>query len=103
VPAAPPPEPAFKPGGDGLSLALVGIPGFQALMDFQKALSSMPQVAGASVERYQEGDSRILVHLREEVTASQLAGWLRSSTPYSLSVEESRPDVSRLRLKVLPA
>jgi hypothetical protein len=96
-------EPSFQPGGEGVSLALSAVPGFQALMDMQKALSSMPQVSGASVERYQEGDSRILLHLKSPVTASEIAGWLRSSTQYATVVEEAKPELSRLRMKVVPA
>jgi hypothetical protein len=104
-PAAPPAanEPSFPAGGEGVSLALISVPGFQALMEIQKALTAMPQVAGASVERYQEGDARVLVHLSAPVTASEVAGWLRSSTPYAAVVEEAKPELSRLRLKVVPA
>ncbi len=95
-----PAEAAFHPGGEGIGLAISGVPGFQALMDVQKALSSMQQVAGASVERYNEGDSRILVHLRAPVTATEIAGAIRAATQYSAAVEESRPELSRLRMKI---
>jgi hypothetical protein len=96
-------EAPFQPGGEGVSLALAAVPGFQALMDIQKALSSMPQVSGASVERYQEGDSRILLHLSAAVTASEIASWLRGSTQYATVVEEAKPELSRLRMKIVPA
>jgi hypothetical protein len=95
-----PPEAAFHPGGEGVGLAIGGVPGFQALMDIQKALASMPQVAGASVERYNEGDSRILVHLRSPVTGSEIAAAIRSATQQPVAVEESRPELSRLRMKI---
>jgi hypothetical protein len=101
--AAPAAEPPFQPGGEGVSLTLGAVPGFQALMDIQKALTSMPQVSGASVERYQEGDSRILVHLNAPVTASEIAAWLRSATQYATVVEEAKPELSRLRMKIVPA
>ncbi len=78
---APAPEASFQPGGEGVSLALAAVPGFQALMDIQKALASMPQAAGASVERYQEGDSRILLHLKSPVTASEIAAWVAQLNP----------------------
>jgi hypothetical protein len=100
-----PPVPAetpFSPTPEGLSLTLTGIPGFQALMEVQKAISAMEQVAGASVERYQEGDSRLLVHLNAPVTATEIADWLRSSTPYTPAVEESKPELSRLRMRIAP-
>ncbi len=101
--AAAPPETPFRPGGEGLSLALAGLPGFQALMEVQKALSSMEQVAGASVERYQEGDSRLLVHLRSAVTASEVQSWIGANTPFNVVVEESKPELSRLRLRIVSA
>ena len=97
-----PDEPAFLPGGEGISVALAGVPGFQALMDIQKALLTIEAVAGASVERFQEGDSRILLHLRTPVTATGLAEALRAATPYAFTVEESHPELQRLRLKIVP-
>ena len=95
-------EAAFQPGGEGLTVVLTGVPGFQGLMEIQKALAAMEQVAGASVERYQEGDSRMLLHLGQALTASQLTAWIRSSTQYAATVEESKPELSRLRLKITP-
>ena len=104
APGAPPPpaETPFRPGGEGLSLALAGLPGFQALMEIQKVLSSMEQVAGASVERYQEGESRLLVHLKAPVTAGEIIAWLRTNTPYAAVIEDSKPELSRLRMKIGP-
>ncbi|HXH22062.1 MAG TPA: hypothetical protein VNN10_08530 [Dehalococcoidia bacterium] len=101
--AAVPAETPFRPGADGLSLTLTGLPGFQALMEVQKAVSAMEQVAGVSVERYQEGDSRLLVHLTAPVTATEIADWLRRSTPFTAAIEDSKPEMSRLRLRIAPA
>jgi hypothetical protein len=95
-------EPSFPAGGEGLSLTLSAVPGFQALMEIQKALLSLDEVAGASVERFQEGDSRILLQLRAPVTATSLADALRAASGYALVIEESRPELLRLRLKVVP-
>jgi hypothetical protein len=95
-------EPTFQPGGEGISLNLASVPGFQALMDIQKALISLDQVAGASVERFQEGDSRVLVQLRTPVTANELAAALTRTTGHQFAVEEARPELMRLRLKILP-
>lgn len=97
----PPAEPTFPAGGEGVSLSLAGVPGFQALMDLQKALIALEQVEGASVERFQEGDSRILLQLRGPVTAEALAEDLRSATGHNIVVEESRPELLRLRLKIV--
>jgi hypothetical protein len=100
-PAAAVAEPAFQPGGEGISLNLSAVPGFQALMDIQKALIALEQVAGASVERFQEGDSRILLQLRSPLTAADLAHALTSATGHQIAVEESRPELMRLRLKIV--
>jgi hypothetical protein len=94
-------EPAFQPGGEGISLNLSSVPGFQALMDIQKALIAMEQVAGASVERFQEGDSRVLVQLSSPLTASDLALALTRATGHQFAVEEARPELMRLRLKIV--
>ena len=100
-PALEPQEPLFRPGGEGVSLGIGGVPGFQVLMDIQKALMSFPQVSSASVERFQEGDSRIQIQLREAVSASQLASALGETTGHSFAVEEARPELMRLRLKIV--
>ncbi len=94
-------EPTFQPGGEGISLNLSSVPGFQALMDIQKALIAMDQVTGASVERFQEGDSRVLVQLRTPLTAADLAAALTRATGHQFAVEEARPELMRLRLKIL--
>jgi hypothetical protein len=102
--AAPEPvEPAFTPGGEGISVTLTAVPGFQALMDIQKALMAMEQVVSASVERFQEGDSRLLLHLRLPISASEIAAGLRAATGHAVAVEEARPELLRLRLKIVPS
>jgi uncharacterized phage infection (PIP) family protein YhgE len=93
--------PSFHPGGEGVTLAVSCVPGFQALMDIHKALQAMDQVASASVERFQEGESRILVQLRSPVSASEVASGLHGATGHALAVEEARPEVMQLRLKVI--
>jgi hypothetical protein len=62
----------------------------------------MEQVAGASVERYQEGESRLLVHLKAPLTAGEIVAWLRTNTPYTAIVEDSNTELSRLRMKIGP-
>ena len=94
-------EPAFQPGGEGIALSLTSVPGFQALMDFQKALIAMEQVNSASVERFQEGDSRIQLQLSAPLTADAIASALTNTTGHACVVEESRPELMRLRLKVV--
>ncbi len=93
-------EPAFLPGGEGLTVVFTGVPGFQSLMDIQKAFTALPSVASASVERYQEGDSRILVALGAPVTGSELVKAIGEGAGLNASIEEARPETSRLRLKI---
>jgi hypothetical protein len=96
-----PAEPVFRPGGEGVSLTVVAVPGFQVLMDIQKALLLIEQVSGASVERFQEGDSRLLLQLRAPISAAEVAGALGHHTGHAFAVEESRPELMRLRLKIV--
>jgi hypothetical protein len=102
--AVPPPvsEPAFQAGGEGVTLILSEVPGFQALMDIQKALHGIEQVASASVERFQEGDSRLLLLLSGPITGTDLASALNRATGYTIVIQESRPELLRLHLKLLP-
>ncbi len=105
--AQPAPEPRvgetpFAPGGEGITLVLGSVPGFQGLMEIQKGLTGMEQVAGASVERYQEGESRILLHLKAHVTASEITEAIQDATGFAAIVEESKPELFRLRLKIIP-
>jgi hypothetical protein len=99
----PEPEPSFLPGGEGVSLILTAVPGFQSLMDIQKALIALGQVEGVSVERFQEGESRLLLHLSAAVTANHLVEVLHLATNQAVMIEESRPELSRLRLKIVPS
>ena len=103
APVAPPEpaEPMFQPGGEGISLAIGEVPGFQVLMDIQKALMAFDQVSSASVERFQEGESRIQLHLRAAVSGAQLATGLGGATGHSFAIEDSRPELMRLRLKIV--
>jgi hypothetical protein len=100
---ASPPEAAFQPGGEGVSLMIVSVPGFQALMEIQKALTGLAQVAHASVERFQEGDSRLLVNLSGPITATELVTSLIRATGQAMAIEDSKPELARLRVKVVPS
>jgi hypothetical protein len=100
---ASPPEASFQPGGEGVSLMIVSVPGFQALMEIQKALTNLEQVAHASVERFQEGDSRLLVNLSAPITATELVTSLIRATGQAMAIEDSKPELARLRVKVVPS
>ncbi len=101
--APPPPpeetEPAFVPDGEGLTLVISAVPGFQGLMEVQRALTRIPAIEGASVERYFDGEARIVLTLRESITAGRLLEALTQATGQQLQLEESRPEAMRIRVR----
>jgi hypothetical protein len=101
--APPPPpeetEPAFAPGGEGLTLVISAVPGFQGLMEVQRALTRISAIEGASVERYFDGEARIVLTLREPITAGRLLETLVQATGQQLQLEESRPESMRMRVR----
>jgi hypothetical protein len=102
TPTAPPEEvaePAFIPGGEGLTVVISSVPGFQGLMEAQRALMRLPAIEGASVERYFDGEARIVLTLREPITASLIVETLSQSAEQAVQIEESRPDALRLRVR----
>jgi len=92
-------EPAFIPGDQGLILVISSVPGFQGLMEVQRALSRVPAIEGASVERYFDGEARIVLMLREPITAEHLLETLAQATGQQLQLEESRPESMRMRVR----
>lgn len=96
-----PEEPRFEPNGRPVGIVLAAVPGFQGLMDAQRALSTMPAAVGASVVGYKNGEAAIEVVLREPVSARQIVDGLRDSTGHQLLIEEARPDDFRLRLRFI--
>ena len=92
-------EPAFAPNGEGLTLVISAVPGFQGLMEVQRALARIPAIEGASVERYFDGEARIVLTLREPITAGRLLEALKEATGQQLQLEESRPESMRIRVR----
>ena len=92
-------EPAFAPNGEGLTLVISAVPGFQGLMEVQRALTRISAIEGASVERYFDGEARIVLTLREPITAPRLLEALTQATGQQLQVEESRPESMRIRVR----
>jgi hypothetical protein len=92
-------EPAFMPSSEGLTLVISSVPGFQGLMEAQRALTRMPAIEGASVERYFDGEARVVLTLSQPVTASRLVETLSQATGQQAEVEESRPEANRLRVR----
>jgi hypothetical protein len=94
-----PAEPQFAAGGEGIQLLISAVPGFQGLMEVQRALTHMPAVEGASVERYLDGEARIVLLLREPLTARRIADGLAEYIGEPLTIEEARPEALRLHLR----
>ncbi len=92
-------EPQFQPGDGAIGVVLVALPGFQGLMDAQRALSNLPEAEGASVVAYKNGEASLELVLREPVTASRLVEALSDSVNQRLLIEESQPEALRLRLR----
>ena len=97
--SATPAEPQFQPGETPLGVVLAAVPGFQGLMDIQRALSGLPQTDGASVVAYKNGEASLEVVLNAPVAARQIVEGLRESTGEQLLIEESRPEAGKLRLR----
>jgi hypothetical protein len=101
-PQLPEMEPAFAPGGEGLDVTIADVPGFQGLMELQRALIRLPQVQSAAVRRYQDDEAAIQLVLSQPMTASAIADGVSAGTGKRLFVDEARPDTLRLRLRFLP-
>ena len=94
-----PAEPQFQSGGEAVGVVLAAVPGFQGLMDAQRALSNLPEAEGVSVVAYKNGEASLEMVLREPVTASRVVEALSASANQPLLIEESRPEALRLRLR----
>jgi hypothetical protein len=68
-------------------------------MEVQRALTHMPAVEGASVERYLDGEARIILLLREPLTAGRIADGMSEYVGEPLVIEEARPEALRLHLR----
>jgi hypothetical protein len=99
----PPPvaEPAFHPSDGPVRIIIAAVPGFQGLMDVQRALSSQPGVEGASVKRYQNGEASLELVLVESLAPSRVVELLEQTTGKALLIEEARPEAQLLRLRFL--
>ena len=102
-PQLPEMEPSFAPGGEGVDVTIAAVPGFQGLMEVQRALVRLPQVQSAAVRRYQDDEAAIQLVLSQPMTATAISDGVSSGTGKRLMVDESRPDALRLRLRFLDA
>jgi hypothetical protein len=96
-------EPTFASGGEGIDVTIAAVPGFQGLMEIQRALVRLPQVQSAAVRRYQDDEAAIQLVLSQPMTAASIAEGVTNGTGKSILVDEARPDTLRLRLRFLNA
>lgn len=94
-----PEEPQFWPNEKAVGIVLAEVPGFQGLMDAQRALSNLQEAEGASVVAYRNGEASLEVTLRAPISARKIVEGLRASTGHQLLIEEARPEAQRLRLR----
>ena len=101
TPQLPELERAFVPGGEGIDVTIASVPGFQGLMELQRALVRLPQVQSAAVRKYQDDEAAIQLVLSQPMTATAIAEGVTGSTGHRLFVDEARPESLRLRLRFL--
>ncbi len=94
-------EPQFGPGNGPVDVVLAAVPGFQGLMEVQRALSGLPSSERASVVAYKNGEASLEVQLLAPMSAQQIVEGLRSATGHRLLIEEARPESNRLRLRFI--
>lgn len=94
-------EPSFAPGGEGIDVTIAAVPGFQGLMELQRALVRLPQVQSAAVRRYQDDEAAIQLVLSQAMTATAIAEGVTASTGRGIVVDEARPETLRLRLRFI--
>ncbi|HZP57348.1 MAG TPA: hypothetical protein VFC53_07320 [Dehalococcoidia bacterium] len=102
-PQLPEMEHPYSPGGEGIDVTIASVPGFQGLMELQRALVRMPQVQSAAVRKYQDDEAAIQLVLSQPMTASAIAGGVSGSTGHRIIVDEARPETLRLKLRFLDA
>lgn len=96
-------ESSFAPGGEGIDVTIMDVPGFQGLMELQRALVRLPQVQSAAVRRYQDDAAAIQLVLAQPMTASAIAEGIGAGTGKRLYIDEARPESLRLKLRFLNA
>ncbi|HEY7801124.1 MAG TPA: hypothetical protein VIE40_00490, partial [Dehalococcoidia bacterium] len=96
TPQLPEMERAYAPGGEGIDVTIEAVPGFQGLMELQRALVRLPEVQSAAVRKYQDDEAAIQLVLAQPMTASAIAAGITGSTGHPIIVDEARPDQLRL-------
>ena len=84
-------------------MTIADVPGFQGLMELQRALVRLPQVQSAAVRRYQDDEAAIQLVLSQPMTASAIAEGITAGAGKPLYVDDARPETLRLKLRFLSA
>lgn len=85
-----------------LSLQVSGIPGFQGLLDLNRALNRTPAVRNTTVRSYYDGQATITVTLSLPVRAAALVGEWSRLAAITMSVSLEDEEASVLVVKVRP-
>ena len=96
-------EPPFPAGGEGVDVTIADVPGFQELMELQRALVRLPQVQSAAVRRYQDDEAAIQLVLSQAAGGGAIATAVSDATQNRIVVEDARPEALRLKLRFLKA
>ncbi len=94
-----PEEPQYRPSDQGVTIILAAVPGFQGLMDVQRALKGLSLVENASVVGFKNDEATLRVVLRQPASARQIVEGLQASIGAQVLIEEARPEAQRLRLR----
>ena len=94
-------EPTFAAGGEGIDVTIAAVPGFQGLMEIERALVRLPEVQSAAVRRYQDDEAAIQLVLSQPLTATTIAEGVTGGTGKQIFVDDAHPESLRLRLRFL--
>jgi hypothetical protein len=94
-----PEEPQFRPSDQGVNIILAAVPGFQGLMDVQRALNGLVAIENASVVGFKNDEASLRVVLRQPAGARQIVEGLQAAIGQQVLIEEARPEAQRLRLR----
>lgn len=96
VPGAPG-ERLFQPGGQTVLIVLAGVSGSRDLVQAERALSSFPGAERVALVGFEKGAASFEMILRPPLRADDIVEGLREFTGWEVLVEETEPEVLRVR------
>jgi hypothetical protein len=100
--AAASPAPAaqyISPGDRPMALIISGVPGFQGLMDSQRALNALPAVQAASLASFRNGEATLQLYLSAPISAGEIIDTLRDAADRAPELEAISPEERLIRLR----